>query len=647
MHVRVFAMDKWLRTGSLSANARSAEGVTSTGEASVPTDAAAEPAAKKARSVPDQPGSAKVRKYDPSYLQWGFVPTGDRGAPNAICVVCQTILGNSSLNPAKLQRHLKSKHPDYVDRPREFFERLSTALASSQRLLQQPSEASQRAEEVSFRISHLIGKAGEAHTIGEKLIKPSLLETSKCLFGEKEIKAVQRIPLSNDTVSRRIVDISSSLEQRTCEELRASSFWALQLDESVDVSGDAVLLTFVRYLFEGTVRESLLFCKTLRCSTTGEAIFELTDEYLTRHNIKWEKCVDVCTDGAAAMVGRHKGFVSRVREISSGITSSHCILHREALAAKQLPASLKTVLDEVIRVVNYIKSRPKQSRIFKVLCEEMGSVHTSLLLHTEVRWLSRGRVLTRIVELRSELLTFGTDQDFALLTKFEDPIWLQRTAYLADIFSKLNELSLSLQGRTTTVFIAEDKILAMKRKIECWISAIDRAESACCFESLQTFLEESDMALDPNVREDIVLHLKELRSNLERYFPQASMTGERLSWIRNPFLASPQHLSSQKADLLIDLQTSRSLQDEFRELPLIDFWSRMQREYPELALEALRTLVPFVTTYLCESAFSTYTAIKTKQRNRLDAEYDLRLQLSEVEPDFALLAKSHQYQRSH
>jgi hypothetical protein len=45
---------------------------------------------------------------------------------------------------------------------------------------------------------------------------------------------------------------------------------------------------------------------------------------------------------------------------------------------------------------------------------------------------------------------------------------------------------------------------------------------------------------------------------------------------------------------------------------------------------------------LCESGFSLYSNTKTKYRNKLDAEADLRWQLSHIIPDFKLKYSSKQ-----
>ena len=73
----------------------------------------------------------------------------------------------------------------------------------------------------------------------------------------------------------------------------------------------------------------------------------------------------------------------------------------------------------------------------KAFCEEVGAEHTVLLFHTEVRWLSRGRVLDRVVNLSNEIAVFLRDTGHKAADKFENEEFLFMLCYLADIFGHL------------------------------------------------------------------------------------------------------------------------------------------------------------------------------------------------------------------
>jgi hypothetical protein len=64
------------------------------------------------------------------------------------------------------------------------------------------------------------------------------------------------------------------------------------------------------------------------------------------------------------MVGSIIGFTSAVRKENPDITT-HCFIHRKVLGSKTLGDEMKKVLDNAIKMINFIKQRPVQCRMFK------------------------------------------------------------------------------------------------------------------------------------------------------------------------------------------------------------------------------------------------------------------------------------------
>ena len=59
-----------------------------------------------------------------------------------------------------------------------------------------------------------------------------------------------------------------------------------------------------------------------------------------------------------------------------------------------------------MKAVDFIHESALQHWLFKAFCEEVGANYSVLLLHTEVRRLSRGCVLNHVVELSQEMAIF-------------------------------------------------------------------------------------------------------------------------------------------------------------------------------------------------------------------------------------------------
>ena len=142
------------------------------------------------------------------------------------------------------------------------------------------------------------------------------------------------------------------------------------------------------------------------------------------------------------MISARSDFARRVKELSPGAYSVHCMIHCQALASRTLYSDLQSALKIAIKTVNCESAL--NTRLFSKLCKDMSADHTTLLYHTDVRLLSKRNALFRVFKLREELAEYVFRQaETNLASYFSNPLFIQRLAYLADIFEKLNTLNLS------------------------------------------------------------------------------------------------------------------------------------------------------------------------------------------------------------
>ena len=140
-----------------------------------------------------------------------------------------------------------------------------------------------------------IAKCKKPHTIAQELILPAAVGMCEIMLGTEAANKLKSIPLSDDTVKRRIDDLSGDILSQLLERLRCSEVqFSIQLDESTDVASAAQLITLVRYLWDGAILEDFLFCKEVPGRTTGEEVFKILNEFFEFHELSWEKCVHQC-----------------------------------------------------------------------------------------------------------------------------------------------------------------------------------------------------------------------------------------------------------------------------------------------------------------------------------------------------------------
>ena len=153
--------------------------------------------------------------------------------------------------------------------------------------------------------------------------------------------------------------------------------------------------------------EELLFCKPIELGCREIDLFSIIDTFISTNNLDWEELLhSLCTDGAKALFVSCSELQSLIQERAPMAKWMHCMIHCEALVARELSPELGDTIDVITKVINCIKTRPSKSRVFQELCVEMNAEHRSLLFYCLFRWLSLGKSFERVYELVNELQAF-------------------------------------------------------------------------------------------------------------------------------------------------------------------------------------------------------------------------------------------------
>ncbi|GFX29171.1 SCAN domain-containing protein 3 [Trichonephila clavipes] len=157
------------------------------------------------------------------------------------------------MKPSKLEDHLRRCHPDKSSKDLKYFQILKEKLQNRPTMGRMFTSTLQRDDNAV-----------------EDVLKTVLPKSASDI--------IRRIPLSNNTVQRRIDEMSQDVECFLCDYLQTTHF-SLQLDEST-LPGNESLLAYIRFTMDQEHHEEMLFARTLTTDTKGESIFNVLKEFL-------------------------------------------------------------------------------------------------------------------------------------------------------------------------------------------------------------------------------------------------------------------------------------------------------------------------------------------------------------------------------
>ena len=98
-----------------------------------------------------------------------------------------------------------------------------------------------------------------------------------------------------------IDELAADVRAQLVAKLPKADYFALQLDESTDVSNDPQLLAFVWLSTKMRYRRNVYSVSSCMDVQKSSETFKVIDNFFREHDIPWPKCVAMCTDGARAM----------------------------------------------------------------------------------------------------------------------------------------------------------------------------------------------------------------------------------------------------------------------------------------------------------------------------------------------------------
>ncbi|KAK0142367.1 SCAN domain-containing protein 3 [Merluccius polli] len=324
------------------------------------------------------------------------------GSSKPVCLICSENV--ALIKSGNMKRHYEIKHSSFEESfplKSELRAHKITNLPAqydrSTRLITQTFTAQQqRANKCSLRVSWILGQHKKHLVMGQFPIADTLFEGKQ---KDEMCEKIKQIPMSASTATRNSEILADDVLAQLDAAIRSAPCRSLAIDESTDVTDNAQLLVYVRFFQKDKELCALAvldggqggpnrhwLCEELLGVTPLETHTRREDIYAAIRDAEKDGHISEA-DGAPAMVGKERGAVPRMKEDNPDLIANHCLIHSTVLCAT-------------------LSEHFAEHHLLREFLEDVEANANDLLLHNNVRWLSKGNALGRFWSIRTEIAAF-------------------------------------------------------------------------------------------------------------------------------------------------------------------------------------------------------------------------------------------------
>ena len=211
-------------------------------------------------------------------------------------------------------------------------------------------------------------------------------------------------------------------------------------------------------------------------------LFELMKTDLAKHDVQITHLVGFAADTTNVIFGENNSVASRIKEENPNCLAIKCACHSCALAVSHACALLPRNLEQVIKEChNYFALSSKRCNEFKEFQEFTESKKHKMLRFYDIRWLSFGSCIERLLGQWDALKLYFTSQYLVdrlqasqfLFEQLSNDITKLYFTFLNYILSLVNKLNVIFQSETAAIHkFYSNCISAYKSILSCFVKPV-------------------------------------------------------------------------------------------------------------------------------------------------------------------------------